>query len=154
MEQKLSRAQLFKAIRYGVVAVCEFIGGVLNLLSANLTSGVVFIFLAFCFAYRSYQVSTSPPAVPGQEYFKKCPACGKFTRNAKVCRSCGQDLTQNMSGASTTSESTTIEAREKSTKVRCKDCGYVQAVPVSRQIFSCEQCGARLQRRPAPAESS
>lgn len=26
-------------------------------------------------------------------YFKKCAACGKFTRDAKVCRNCGQDLT-------------------------------------------------------------
>ena len=27
------------------------------------------------------------------EYFKKCAACGKFTRDAKVCRNCGRDLT-------------------------------------------------------------
>jgi ribosomal protein L32 len=26
-------------------------------------------------------------------YFKKCAACGKFTRDAKVCRNCGRDLT-------------------------------------------------------------
>jgi uncharacterized membrane protein YhaH (DUF805 family) len=26
-------------------------------------------------------------------YFKKCSACGKFTRGAKVCRLCGRDLT-------------------------------------------------------------
>jgi hypothetical protein len=26
-------------------------------------------------------------------YFKKCAACGKFTRDAKVCRNCGGDLT-------------------------------------------------------------
>lgn len=25
-------------------------------------------------------------------YFKKCAACGKFTRDAKVCRSCGREL--------------------------------------------------------------
>ncbi|OQZ92089.1 hypothetical protein BST11_06190 [Mycobacterium alsense] len=29
----------------------------------------------------------------GDGYFKKCAVCGKFTRNAKVCRNCGQDLT-------------------------------------------------------------
>jgi ribosomal protein L32 len=26
-------------------------------------------------------------------YFKKCATCGKFTRDAKVCRNCGRDLT-------------------------------------------------------------
>ncbi|ORW51882.1 hypothetical protein AWC20_22370 [Mycobacterium parmense] len=26
-------------------------------------------------------------------YFKKCAACGKFTRDATMCRSCGRDLT-------------------------------------------------------------
>lgn len=26
-------------------------------------------------------------------YFKKCPACGKFSRDAKVCRRCGHALT-------------------------------------------------------------
>ena len=25
-------------------------------------------------------------------YHKKCAACGKFTRDAKVCRHCGRDL--------------------------------------------------------------
>lgn len=26
-------------------------------------------------------------------YFRKCAACGKFTRGAKVCRNCGHALT-------------------------------------------------------------
>ena len=28
----------------------------------------------------------------GSDYFNKCPACGKFTGGAKVCRICGHDL--------------------------------------------------------------
>ncbi|WP_131806134.1 hypothetical protein [Mycobacterium alsense] len=35
-------------------------------------------------------------AKAGDGYFKKCAACGKFTRNAKVCRNCGQILTDNV----------------------------------------------------------
>lgn len=31
-------------------------------------------------------------------YFKKCAACGKFTRDAKVCRHCGRDLTDRAHG--------------------------------------------------------
>jgi ribosomal protein L32 len=31
-------------------------------------------------------------APESDEYFKKCPACGKFTRDATVCRHCGHDL--------------------------------------------------------------
>lgn len=30
--------------------------------------------------------------------FKKCSACGKFTRDAKVCRSCGRNLTDRVHG--------------------------------------------------------
>jgi uncharacterized membrane protein YhaH (DUF805 family) len=42
--------------------------------------------------------STPSPAksatgLQGSDYFKKCPACGKFTRDAKRCRICGHDLT-------------------------------------------------------------
>lgn len=35
----------------------------------------------------------SSTGLRGSDYFKKCPACGKFTRDAKVCRICGHDLT-------------------------------------------------------------
>jgi uncharacterized membrane protein YhaH (DUF805 family) len=43
----------------------------------------------------------SPPSSPaksstglrGSDDFMKCPSCGKFTRDAKVCRICGHDLT-------------------------------------------------------------
>jgi uncharacterized membrane protein YhaH (DUF805 family) len=35
----------------------------------------------------------SSTGLRGSDYFKKCPACGKFTRDAKVCRHCGRDLT-------------------------------------------------------------
>lgn len=33
-------------------------------------------------------------ALDDDPYFKKCPACGKFTRDATVCRHCGHDLPQ------------------------------------------------------------
>jgi uncharacterized membrane protein YhaH (DUF805 family) len=42
----------------------------------------------------------SPPSgksstgLQGSDYYKKCSACGKITRGAKVCRSCGHDLTE------------------------------------------------------------
>lgn len=35
----------------------------------------------------------SATGLRGSDYFKKCPACGKFTRDAKRCRICGHDLT-------------------------------------------------------------
>jgi uncharacterized membrane protein YhaH (DUF805 family) len=41
-----------------------------------------------------------PDPLGGSEiYIKKCPACGKFTRDAKVCRICGHDLTYSVSDA-------------------------------------------------------
>lgn len=33
-------------------------------------------------------------APDGDAEYKKCPACGKFTRDAAVCRHCGHDLPQ------------------------------------------------------------
>ncbi len=38
------------------------------------------------------------------------------------------------------------------TNVRCWVCQHVQTVPVSQGAFSCEQCGAQLNRRKAPAK--
>jgi uncharacterized membrane protein YhaH (DUF805 family) len=35
-------------------------------------------------------------------YFKKCSGCGKFTRDAKVCRNCGRDLAHGAIDASPT----------------------------------------------------
>lgn len=38
----------------------------------------------------------SSTGLRGSDYFKKCPACGKFTRDSKVCRICGHDLTHSV----------------------------------------------------------
>jgi rRNA maturation protein Nop10 len=39
-------------------------------------------------------LKSSKEAAPESDaYVKKCPACGKFTRDANVCRHCGHDLT-------------------------------------------------------------
>jgi hypothetical protein len=43
---------------------------------------------------------------------------------------------------------------EKSAKGRCYNCQHVQTVPVSQETFSCQQCGASLKRRTAPANGS
>lgn len=43
-------------------------------------------------------------------------------------------------------------AGEKCTKVRCYHCHHVQTEPVGQGAFSCEQCGAHLNRRTSPAE--
>lgn len=40
----------------------------------------------------------SATGLRGSDYFKKCPACGKFTRDAKRCRICGHDLTYRVRG--------------------------------------------------------
>lgn len=40
----------------------------------------------------------SSTGLRGSDYFKKCPACGKFTHDAKVCRICGHDLTHRVRG--------------------------------------------------------
>jgi hypothetical protein len=70
---------------------------------------LVLLIVAFAVWYVGNRMrngeATSPPPVPwtpssaksstgnrGSDYFKKCPACGKFTRDAKVCRICGHDL--------------------------------------------------------------
>lgn len=38
-------------------------------------------------------IKSGEKAAPeGDTYFKKCPACGKFNRDAEVCRHCGRDL--------------------------------------------------------------
>ena len=37
-------------------------------------------------------LAKSSTGLRGSDYFKKCPACGKLTRDAKVCRICGHDL--------------------------------------------------------------
>lgn len=65
----------------------------------------VLAFLAYRWLGRKADTATSPPPVPstrlsamsptgsrGSDDFKKCPACGKLTRRAKVCRICGHDL--------------------------------------------------------------
>ncbi|MFZ0904815.1 MAG: DUF805 domain-containing protein [Mycobacterium sp.] len=44
-------------------------------------------------------LAKSSTGLRGSDYFKKCPACGKFTRDAKVCRICGHDLTYSVSDA-------------------------------------------------------
>jgi hypothetical protein len=76
------------------------------------TAGVAILLAVLAYlvylAYRwlAQKADASPPPAPwtpssakaptglrGSDYFKKCPACGKFTRHAKVCRHCGCDLT-------------------------------------------------------------
>ena len=51
----------------------------------------------------------------------------------------------------------TARAAEKTdtttAKVKCLHCEHVQTVPVSQETVSCEQCGASLKRRTAPARS-
>jgi ribosomal protein S27E len=163
MEQELSRRQTFKAVVYGVAGPCEVLLGILFLLNGASMRGVLTIGLGVLFVYSSYKTVTSPPAPESDADFKKCPACGKFTRKANVCRHCGHDLTHSVSGAPpkkvqenppTTSDAPETEAHEKYTKVRCNHCQHVQTVPVNQATFSCEQCGAHLKRAAAPAKSS
>jgi hypothetical protein len=85
-----------------------------RLLDGQWVFGIGFAGLAILLAYCAYKTATSktpppapwtpssaarPPGLRGSDYFKKCPACGKFTRDAKVCRICGHDLTYSVSDA-------------------------------------------------------
>jgi hypothetical protein len=164
MGQELSGTQMFKAVAYGVGGLCFIPLGILMLLNGAWPRGLGLVLVGVHAASMSYKTATSPPAAPeSQEDFNKCPACGKFTRKAKVCRHCGHDLTHSVSGAPpkkvqqnppTTSDGPETQAHEKCTKVRCKHCQHVQLVPVTQATFSCEQCGAHLKRRAASPTSS
>jgi predicted RNA-binding Zn-ribbon protein involved in translation (DUF1610 family) len=147
MGQELSGRQKFTAVAYGVAGPCQVLVGILFLSSGASVRGLLAIGLGALLIYSSYKMATSPPAPESDADFKKCPACGKFTRKANVCRHCGHDLTYSVSDAPEN------EAHETYTKVRCNHCQHVQTVPVNQATFSCEQCGAHLKRAAAPAKS-
>jgi ribosomal protein S27E len=162
MGQELSGRQKFMVVGYAVAGPCEILLGIVFLLSGASVRGLLAIAMGVFFIYSSYKTATSPPAPESDADFKKCPACGKFTRKANVCKHCGHDLTHSVSGAppkhvqenpSTTSDAPETEAHGRHTKVRCNHCQHVQTVPVNQATFSCEQCGAHLKRAAAPAES-
>jgi ribosomal protein S27E/ribosomal protein L32 len=162
MGQELSGRQKFMVVGYAVAGPCEILLGIVFLLSGASVRGLLAIAMGVFFIYSSYKTATSPPAPESDADFKKCPACGKFTRKANVCKHCGHDLTHSVSGAPpnngqenppTTSGAPATEAHERYTKVRCNHCQHAQAVPVNQATFSCEQCGAHLKRAAAPAES-
>jgi len=97
------------------VAITAFVSAANRLLHGEWaygfkTAGLVIplAFLAILLAYLAYLAYRAfPPPAPwtpspaksistgnrGSGYFKKCAACAKFTRHAKVCRHCGCDLT-------------------------------------------------------------
>jgi ribosomal protein L32 len=179
MWAQLSATQKFKAVALGVLAPCLFVLGMLMLFGGAPVRGVWYMALGVYFAYLSYQTATSPPATTpassrtaarrtrraggSDAEFKKCPACGKFTRKANVCRHCGHDLNDGVSPTpptkvqeklSPTSDAPEAEAHENSATVRCKYCQHVQMAPVSQETFLCEHCKAPLTGRTAPAESS
>jgi hypothetical protein len=164
MGQELSGTQTFKAVAYGVVGLFQVFFGIVLLSNGAGLRGVGCVCTAVSLAYLSYRAATSPPAPPeSQDDYKKCAACGKFTRKAAVCRHCGHDLTHSVSGGPpkrateklpTDSGDPAAEAREKSTTVRCKYCGHVQVAPVSQETFLCEHCKAHLKRRTAPTKSN
>lgn len=71
--------------------------------------GLAFAFIAVLLAYSAYRSHLAQQSVeaawqsyrPGDDkaaapdpdaYIKKCPECGKFTRDADVCRVCGHDF--------------------------------------------------------------
>jgi zinc-ribbon domain len=147
MGQELSGRQKFRVVAYAVAGPCEILLGIVFLLSGASVRGLLAIGLGVVLIYSSYKTATSPPAPESDADFKKCPACGKFTRKANVCKHCGHDLTHSVSGAPLT------EAHERSRKVRCNHCQHVQTVPINQATFSCEQCGAHLKRAAAPADS-
>jgi ribosomal protein S27E len=162
MGQELSGRQKFIVVAYGVAGPCEILLGIVFLASGASVRGLLAIGLGVLFIYQSYKMATSPPAPESDADFNKCPACGKFTRKANVCRHCGHDLTRSVSGAPpekvqenppTTSDAPETEAHETYTKVRCNHCQHVQTVPVNQATFSCEQCRAHLKRAAAPAKS-
>lgn len=44
-------------------------------------------------AWQAYRSGDDKAAAPDPDaYIKKCPECGKFTREADVCRVCGHDF--------------------------------------------------------------
>jgi ribosomal protein S27E/ribosomal protein L32 len=163
MWEELSGKQKFRAIAYGVLAPIDVVLGFVMLSGGVGVRGLITVVMGGFFAYMSYTTATAPPEPDSDDVeYKKCPACGKFTRKANVCKHCGHDLTHSVSGAPqnngqenppTTSGAPATEAHERYTKVRCNHCQHAQAVPVNQATFSCEQCGAHLKRAAAPAES-
>jgi membrane associated rhomboid family serine protease/ribosomal protein S27E len=109
------------------------------------------------------QSTTSAPNTRQKSTKVKCFKCEHvqpvpLSQPKFVCEQCKIRLmrrTQSDSGGtarqSTPSASNTPQ---KSTNVRCHNCEHVQAVPLSQPTFVCEQCGAKLKRRTAPAKSS
>jgi hypothetical protein len=164
MWEQLSAYQKFRVVACGVLAPFQFFGGILLLSSGAGLRGLGAIAMGVYFAYMSYKTATSPPAAGVRlEGFNKCADCGRFTRDAGVCRHCGHTLTQSASGISpknvpltppTTSDAPGVKGDETSRKARCHHCGHVQTVPVSQETFSCERCQANLKRRSAPANGS
>ncbi len=99
------------------VSIAALVSAVSRLLHGEWAFGIkaagvaiLLAFLAILLAYLTYMAyRASPPPTPwtpspaksisagnrGSDYIKKCSACGKFTRGAKVCRICGHDLTSN-----------------------------------------------------------
>ena len=160
MWEELSGKQKFRAIAYGVLAPIEVVLGFVMLSGGVGVRGLITVVMGGLFAYMSYQTATSPPEPDSDDVeYKKCPACGKFTRHANVCRDCGHDLTHSVSGTPPTREPATSDApdkdaREDSTTVRCQHCRHLQTAPVHQETFLCEHCKAHLKRRTASAEGS
>lgn len=109
MWEQLSTAKKFGVVASGVLGVCSValgmvVFGMLVLSSGGgeaagektraLLKGALLIGLGVSSAYSSYSLATRGTEDPEGAYdFNKCPACGKFTRGATVCRHCGHDLT-------------------------------------------------------------
>lgn len=107
MPPRLSWSEVFRVFGLIFVAVGCVVRLVHRQLDGQWLLGIC-IGLAVVFVFLAYSTTKSevaaPPADPppssatrqagnrGSNYFKKCPACGKFTRGAKVCRICDHDL--------------------------------------------------------------
>ncbi|WP_156675757.1 MULTISPECIES: zinc ribbon domain-containing protein [unclassified Mycobacterium] len=72
---------------------------------------------------------------------KNCPDCAETVlAAARVCKHCGHRFIPGPEAL--------MVPRGKTTKVRCHKCQHVQTVPESKSVFACEQCDAKLKRRP------
>jgi ribosomal protein L32 len=92
-----------------VAAVSFFVRALLYFYVGAWLFGLAFALVAVALAYSAYKAHLAQQSVEAawQEYrsgddkaaapdpdayIKKCPECGKFTRDAEVCRVCGHDF--------------------------------------------------------------
>ena len=106
MAQRQSKKR--RIVAYSVAAASLFLRALIYFSVGAWLWGLAFALIAVLLAYSAYKAhlaqqsveaawqayrSGDKAAAPDPDaYIKKCPECGKFTRDADVCRICGHDF--------------------------------------------------------------